>query len=151
MGIVLLACSSLFAQNKVGASGGDLKNGEESMSFTVGQVFHPTTALEDISLNPSIQIPFEINVVLSLLKEEENFFISAYPNPSNGELSLSLDKDDLSNLEYVVTDMYGVSVAFGEISTSKTEIDLSTIDVGAYILSIKKGITELKNIKIVKQ
>lgn len=152
LGTTLLFSSSIIqAQSSFVGSGGDIEMSSGSSSYTVGQVFYPTTDSEEITLNPLIQIPYEINVVLSIAKEEQNFAIHAYPNPFNGEIALSLENDDMSDMEYVVTDMYGVTVASGQISTSQTEIDLTTIDAGAYILSVKKGVTELKNIKLVKQ
>ena len=61
-------------------------------------------------------------------KEEVNIF----PNPSTDELNIV----GLSSGKYVISDIQGKSICFGNISSEQTKIDLKSFTIGTYFIEI---------------
>jgi PKD repeat protein len=66
--------------------------------------------------------------------------ISAYPNPSNGLVSLNLDLAKEDNLNIIISDITGRTVYTEQISSVKrqaVQLDLSRLAEGSYLLKVQ--------------
>ncbi len=59
--------------------------------------------------------------------------ISVYPNPSNGEFTIT--NDDNVNSDIVVYDMLG-QIVYSSAMTAKATVDLSTLGAGTYVVKV---------------
>ena len=73
-----------------------------------------------------------------------------FPVPVTGTLTI-VNKYEVVNSEYKLTDQYGKSVALGEINSGRNEIDLSKLSSGIYFMSITNSFSQVLFYKIVKQ
>ncbi|MDR1726226.1 MAG: T9SS type A sorting domain-containing protein [Bacteroidales bacterium] len=107
------------------------------------------------------KIAVVVNKSLPILyweEDAENFLeivsnensISIYPNPATEKVFISL-KDDFSNKSVCLYDVFGRMIAKQQVYEAKTELDISKIPVGTYLVSIiREGIIVAKN-KLVKK
>jgi hypothetical protein len=88
-------------------------------------------------------------VATGIMQAEAVPEIIVYPNPAGDKLQLTI-KDQLPGGKYVITDIAGKVAAGGEISGLQTEIILSGLENGMYLLRVS-GNKGDKTIKFVKQ
>jgi hypothetical protein len=91
---------------------------------------------------------FNNNVVNKKEKRVENNEIIAFPNPTKGLFKLENNSAIIEAIE--VTDFFGKKIVNKTINSKKTEIDLSDLSQGIYILKIKSDGAE-KVMKIIKE
>jgi hypothetical protein len=78
----------------------------------------------------------------------EQEYVSCYPNPTNGKISIDLD--DETNT-YTFINLLGQEILSGRLTKLNNFIDLSNCENGQYILFIKNSNLEVtKTIKICK-
>ena len=93
----------------------------------------------------------------SILVIEENKIIAdlemgLYPNPSNGEFFLRLDRDDLFDFKFQINDQLGKIILFeNSLKEKETEFNLSSYDRGIYYLIVNNSKLEYqKTFKLIK-
>ena len=70
--------------------------------------------------------------------------ISVYPNPTNGKITLSLNKFEASEKNSVsIIDLKGSELISQPVTQSNTEIDLSSLKSGIYYFKVIKNKQEL--------
>jgi hypothetical protein len=82
---------------------------------------------------------------------ESEHWIEAYPNPTNGRLSLNVHMEPEAGLELTVFDAMGRKVlrqALGE--QTFTELDLSSVPSGMYFIQVANG-TERELIRVTRE
>ena len=86
--------------------------------------------------------------VITDIEEVEQFSISVFPNPTNG--FFFIEKETQENLNLEVINLQGQLIQSKKIAKNKTEIDISNLNAGLYVLKISnlEGKTEL--VKLVK-
>jgi len=110
-----------------------------------------TQALSAINVNSNLLYHGEYNEAASLLsnfklnvftqstvglkENSPNTSFKIYPNPSNGEIKLTLDSPS-QNIRYNVLDLNGRKVVHGKLT--KSSIDLSSVDKGIYFVLLFK-------------
>lgn len=72
---------------------------------------------------------------------------SVFPNPSNGIISIRVDKDDIGS-SYQINDLIGREVLYGILSAEATQVDISNLNSGTYLVRIV-GVTR-RTLKIIK-
>ena len=82
--------SMTYAQQTVPASGGDAVGSGGSSSYTVGQVMYTTNTGANGSVAQGIQQPYEISTLVGLEVTDINLELTAYPNPTNNVIHLSI-------------------------------------------------------------
>ena len=87
---VFMGVGWLHAQQIVPASGGDAVGSGGSSSYTVGQVVYTTNTGVNGSVAQGIQQPYEISTLVGLEVTQINLELSAYPNPTNNVIHLSI-------------------------------------------------------------
>jgi len=75
---------------------------------------------------------------------------SLYPNPTAGQLNVSLEGTELANFNVTITDMLGRTVVTNMAVTNNT-IDVSSLQTGVYQISIMDGATTLDSKKFIKK
>lgn len=79
---------------------------------------------------------FNIHVIVNHFASvgEHPFITTVYPNPTEGLLTLRIDK--IERFEYQVFDMTGQLIISGQAQNGKTTIDLSRYNKGVYFISL---------------
>ena len=82
-------------------------------------------------------VDFDVNVTMNEVEgvEEEQSAMLIYPNPTNGQLTLTLS--DASSFDYQVFNLMGQCVASGKNQGNGVCLDLSHLNQGAYFLSVE--------------
>jgi len=149
--LLLLSAGSLFAQEAIVASGGDISGTGGSVSYTVGQIAYTTISGANGSVSQGAQQPFEISVVLAV---DDNLGIdltmTAYPNPTIDNLNLRIGNLTNENLSYELYDVLGRVVTANKITNTSTNIEMSRLPVATYFLRIKSENKEIKVFRIIK-
>ena len=82
-------------------------------------------------------VDFTIHVVMNHVEgvQEYRFCFVAYPNPTEGKLTLSMS--EASDFSYHVFDLVGQCVMGGNIQGNETSLDLSGLNKGIYFISLE--------------
>ena len=135
---LLLFTSFCFAQQDIVISGGDAKSADGSFSYTVGQILVSQQvrsasiwSKEAIILNHGVQQFF-----IPKCENNDNVIINAYPNPSNGIVNITLSEWDDIEITLSVYDVLGKNILSQKIYKNKTQLNLTSLSTGIYLLSI---------------
>ncbi|HSD15456.1 MAG TPA: T9SS type A sorting domain-containing protein [Flavobacterium sp.] len=119
--------------------------------YAIGDII-PNTASIYFDFNPAIVTnTFTTEFVTTLsVSEFKNLAFMAYPNPTNGTVTIS-SKDNSSIIDTViVNDILGKTIQTKTVNAASTTIDLSDLSSGIYFAKVKSDHSE-SVIKIVKQ
>lgn len=149
--LLLPGLTGLLAQDAIPATGGEASGSGGSASYSAGQVVYTTTTGTNGSVAQGVQQPFEISVV-SVIEEATgiDLMVSAYPNPANDFLILSIDDLEISNLSYQLYDMNGKLLKNRKIEGNRTRIVMNNLVPAIYFLKVADEKKEVKTYKIVK-
>lgn len=146
-----LGLTELQAQTAVTATGGNASGSGGSVSYSVGQVAYQTHTGTNGSVAEGVQQPYEISVVTAIEEAKGiNLSVTAYPNPTNDYLTLSIDELDISNFSYQLYDMNGKLLQNEKITSNQTSITMSNLVPATYFVKVIKGNKEVKTFKIIK-
>lgn len=150
---IMLSTRYLFSQQIVTTAGSTLANSGGTVTFTLGEPVSQTlvgVSSDTIILTQGFNQPI---ITTTTVKENENldFPISVYPNPAVDFLKLSIEKEDVSGLSYIIYDMNGKLIYRQNIENNITDIPIGNIIKGTYLLVVDYGNMDLKVFKIVKQ
>ncbi len=96
----------------------------------------------------SAEGPFTVNMTAVLSNDTfDNASFSAYPNPVNDVLNLSYSSE-ISSVK--VINLLGQEVISRNVGTTSTQIDMSSLQAGAYIVNVTIG-DAVKTIKVIKR
>lgn len=148
--IVLLLGSGglLSAQESVNASGGTAA-GSGSASYSVGQVFVSTIGTT-VTVAPGVQQPIEISVITGIENPEIMLEIKTYPNPANDFVILKTGAKDTQGMNFSLFDLSGNLLHTDPVMGDETNIGLSGLKPGTYLLRITQENMEIKTFKIIK-
>jgi hypothetical protein len=147
----LFLSSVIYAQNNFVAGGGTAIGSNGSVTYSVGQVPFQYQANSNYSIGQGLQQPFEIIPLSNDSFSTISLAMKAYPNPTSSILFLSTRDQDLTDLNYEITDINGRSIQKSTISNSETAIQCEDMAVGIYVLSVKKNSQLIKNFKLIKK
>jgi hypothetical protein len=144
--------TGLQAQESVHATGGEASGSGGSVSYSIGQVVYRTHTGTNGSVAEGVQQPYEISVVTALEEAQGiNRFVTAYPNPTNGFLTLEIQKSEGSNLSYRLHDMNGRLLQNRMITDSRTRIGMGHLVPATYFVTVLRNDQEIKTFKIIKK
>ena len=150
MGFCLLGWGlNLYAQQGSVASGGDASGTGGSVSFSLGQIDYINVTSTGGTITQGIQQPFEI---YSAGIEDNGVKLTTklYPNPTIESVTLQVDKDLLTNLQYQLYDEFGKLLMSNKVENVETAIDMSQLASAPYFLKVLNNTTLLKTYKIIK-
>ena len=114
------------------------KSADGSFSYTVGQILVSQQvrsasiwSKEAIILNHGVQQFF-----IPKCENNDNVIINAYPNPSNGIVNITLSEWDDIEITLSVYDILGKNILSQKIYKNKTQLNLTSLSTGIYLLSI---------------
>jgi hypothetical protein len=149
-----LGLTGLHAQQiheSIPATGGNASGNGGSVSYSVGQVMYQIHISTNGSVAQGVQQPYEISIVTAIEEAKGiNLAVSAYPNPTCDNLTLSITEFDISILSYYLYDMQGKLLQSDMITGNKTSIVLSNLETGTYFVKVIQGNKEVKTFKVIK-
>jgi hypothetical protein len=138
------------AQQATTATGGDATGSGGSVAYSVGQIVYTTHSGTTGSVAQGVQQPYEISVVLGVENSLIDLDISAYPNPTTQNLTLSIGNDISENLHFQLCDLSGKIIERRKISNRTETIHMENLATGPYFLKVSNANNEVKIFKIIK-
>lgn len=142
--------SMAYAQQAVPASGGDAVGSGGSLSYTVGQVVYTTNSGANGSVAQGIQQPYEISTLVGLEVTEINLELTAYPNPTNNVIRLSIGNYENEKLSYQLYDIQGRLLVGNPVKDNPTSIVLQDFSGSLYLLKVLDNNQLIKTFRIIK-
>ena len=140
-----------FAQQDVVTNGGDAKSEGGSFSYSVGQILvsqvEPPSGSwseEAITINHGVQQFFIPNC-----ENNQQVKITAFPNPSNGLVNIELSNWDDVEVSVAVFDVLGKSLLQQPLSKKRTQLNLSQLNSGIYLISIDNVCGSVSSFKLI--
>ena len=133
----LLNFSHTWSQKDFVTAGGDGKSDQGSFSYSIGQILvmqmdTPSSSFfQPISLNNGVQ-----QVFVSACEVNQNIKILATPNPTTGLVNIDIPNWNDVQLNISIYDALGKDILNKTINQRKTQLDLSKLSSGIYILRI---------------
>jgi hypothetical protein len=138
------------AQQANPSTGGDATGSGGSVAYSVGQIVYTTHTGTNGSVAQGVQQPYEISVVLGIENSLIDLDISAYPNPTTQNLTLSIGNDISETLHFQLCDLSGKIIERRKISNRTETIHMENLATGPYFLKVSNANNEVKIFKIIK-
>ncbi|NCU37201.1 T9SS type A sorting domain-containing protein [Candidatus Falkowbacteria bacterium] len=117
----------------------------------MGQVAYKTHIGENGTVSEGVQQPYEISVVIAIEETQGiRLSVSAYPNPINDYLTLSINNFDASKVSFQLFDMKGKLLQSVRITGNQTNISMRNFVPATYFIKVIQSQEEIKTFKIVK-
>ena len=138
--IPLFFTGFLFAQQNTVTSGETFKNDKGSFSISIGQI--------DFLETQGLQQPYVIEKLNVEEKVKTN--ISLFPNPTNGELTLTIENPKAANYTCDIFDANNRLLETINLSSTSNSISLSNYINGVYYVNLKENNAPKSIYKIIK-
>ncbi|MDY0281968.1 MAG: hypothetical protein RBR35_15565, partial [Salinivirgaceae bacterium] len=116
--------ASANAQESNVTSGGEAIGSGGTVSYSVGQVIYSTNESTTGSVAAGVQQPYEISVVVGIDNAASiTCSFVAYPNPTQGMVTIKANDFPYETITYKVFDSNGRLLENGEFDTPKKHID----------------------------
>ena len=138
------------AQEANPASGGEAIGSGGTASYTVGQVNYQSENGSNGSVSEGVQQPYEISVTGIDGVSGITLEAKAYPNPTQGDLWLTLEDINIENLSYQMYDYNGKLIISDVIRNNQTLISMHEYASAIYFLQILSDNSKIKTFKIIK-
>ncbi|MDD2986038.1 T9SS type A sorting domain-containing protein [Flavobacterium sp.] len=142
--------NAALAQSNSVVSGNTATGTSGLATYTVGQIVYKSFSGTNASATQGLQQPFEINALNVDEVPQIQLVASVYPNPTSGNLSLTIKEYDISNIHYQLYDSIGKIILNGQINQNETQIEMVNLPAALYFLKITKNQDNLKTFKIIK-
>ena len=144
-----LGISSGYAQESSNASGGDASGSGGTVAYSIGQVAYTYQTGTNGDINQGVQQALEIYTV-GINEEPTNISLKAFPNPTSDFLSLQFEDYTNEQVDYKIFDLNGKMISSARINGSHTQIDLTSLVKGTYLIEIIEKSKKNKTFKIIK-
>ena len=133
--LVLLGTAGLHAQATVPATGGEASGDGGTVAYSIGQVVYTTNIGITGTVSQGVQQPYEI-ITVGIKETELNISLLIFPNPTADNLTLQVKDYNNEKLSYQLLDIQGKLLGSKVITTSKTQINLSDLSAGTYLINV---------------
>lgn len=140
----------LLAQEVVATAGGTLGNSNGTMSYTIGEGVAQTLTKGDKTLTQGFH-QTTVQVIPISKKKDLDFSITVYPNPTSDLLTVKVEKEDVSGIQFLLFNMNGQLIMQKNMENNETSVSVTQLSTGFYLLKVQAGPIELRTFKIVKQ
>ncbi len=148
--MVLLWVSLAQAQGSANSSGGNATGSGGSVAYSVGQIIYTTNTGSSGTVAQGVQHAYEIFTV-GLKKSELNISLTAFPNPTEDNLTLQISENNNEKLNYQLFDMQGKLLSNGEITEQQTIINTGNLPSATYFICIvNQENKKIQSFKIIK-
>lgn len=142
--------STSQAQEVVATSGGDHQAGGYSLSWTLGEIATESFSAGSFILTQGFHQP-TLTVVSVPELADPGFSIRAYPNPADDFLNLHIDHEEPASFRYVLGDMRGRPIISDRMHGHESQLQLSTLPPGIYLLSVIHENKAVQTFQIIKR
>ena len=139
-----------FSQEAIPASGGDASGVGGTLSYTVGQLVYTNNSGNNGSVAQGVQQPYEISTTVGIEITNISLDFIAFPNPTSGNIVLSIRDFNNEKLNYQLYDMNGKLLKSNKVNAINTTIDMSELPASNYFLNINNDSSIIKSFKIIK-
>jgi hypothetical protein len=148
---VFLFALHVFSQQTIPATGGDASGASGSVSYTVGQIVYSSNSGSNGSEHQGVQQPYEISVITNLDELPEiTLEILAFPNPTDGNLVLSIASLPFESAYCRISDLNGKHLFETKLIQENTDIHMQNYPAGVYLLQVFINTNTTKVFKIIK-
>lgn len=147
-GCMTLSCG-FFAQEAFVANGNEAQGTGGTVSSSIGQVFDQSFSQTTGSVSQGVQQAYEI-FTANITELAKPFNIQVYPNPTDGQIQLSLEAVSFDKLMYRIMDLNGKQLAVESISTTSSSLSFDLYPAGVYLLDILSNKQSIQTFKIIK-
>ncbi len=135
------------SQEVISSQGNSYSNGASSIDFTIGEVIIDTGT--DGSTTITQGFHQTIWNVVGIEDHIPDFEVLVFPNPIQDQLHIKTD--NFNNVNYRLFDAKGRLIMADELKTNLTQLEVSQLTMGAYILQFyDQNQQSLKTIKLTK-
>ena len=151
---ILLGVTAAFAQSAIVPVGGDARNNNGSVSYTVGQIAVQYSANNDgsITVLEGVQQPYEIMTIG--VDEYPQIVLNAvvYPNPTQNLAQLKLNGYEIptGGLRAILYDGNGKQLQHIIITEDITPFQIGQYATGTYYLELRDSQRVLKTFKVIR-
>jgi hypothetical protein len=141
-----------FAQAQVSAnsSGGDATGSGGTVAYSLGQVVYTTNTGGSGSVAQGVQHAYEIFTV-GIKESELNILLTAFPNPTTGNLTLLISDYKNEKWMYLLYDMGGKLLGSEQVSTQQTQINTAGLPSSTYFINVvNQENKKVQSFKIIK-
>ena len=146
---------SLHAQEAITSAGESAKAGTMlTVSWSIGEVMTETFAQQTFKLTQGVQQPkTAIKVISSSPEIPVGYRISAYPNPANDFIVVAIanEKEAMYPLTLKVFDANSKLLFTKQVTANETNIPVSNLPAGIYLLQLTDKKNNVQTFKIIKQ
>lgn len=139
-----------FSQEVVSPAGTDHKNGNGSISWTMGEAIIETLITNQYQLTQGFQQP-KVTVSTFVEDLQHALHIKAYPNPTRDHVILAIEHGFEDSMYYELLGMNGNMLQRQDIESSQTLIRFSDLTPGSYFIRVLNRGSAMKTFVIVKQ
>ena len=148
--IVSFLCAlTVFGQQSVNTSGGNVTNSNGSVSYSIGQVAYGSVSNTNGSVSQGVQQAYQIST-LNFEEQVFNFSLSAYPNPTADNLTLRVGNYRQESLMYRVLDTEGKLVSEANVQGQETVIEMHQLSTATYFVEVHHEGKKVQSFKIIK-
>ena len=147
--VSFLCALTVFGQQSVNASGGNVANSNGSVSYSIGQVAYGSVSNTNGSVSQGVQQAYQIST-LNLEENAFNFSLSAYPNPTADNLTLRVGNYKQESLMYRVLDTEGKLVSEAKVQVQETVIEMDQLPTATYFVAVHHEGKKVQSFKIIK-
>lgn len=140
------------AQETILPAGGEASGSGGTASFSVGQtVYNTYSDISAGSVVEGVQQPYEISVV-TILNDgtDNNFLLSAYPNPVSDYLLLETDIAYPEQISFELLDASGNILQSGILQGVQTKIGTGNLHPACYFIRVFQPGGDIKVFRIIK-
>lgn len=150
--VTLLIASSggLHAQQAVAAAGSEASGTGGTCSYTIGQIAYTSNSGPGGEVNQGVQQPFEILTTVGLEDHTITLSLAAFPNPTNGSMTISVSDYANQKLSYQLFDTRGKLIEEKEIIQPETGVSMHQLAPAAYLLKVTENGQLVKEFQIIK-
>ncbi len=142
--------STSRAQEVIATSGGDHHAGGYSLSWTLGESVTESFVAGSFILTQGFHQPTLTVVSVPELADPE-ISVRAYPNPVDDHLSLHIDHEAPESFRYVLGDMHGRPILSDRMHGQESQLQMSSLPPGIYILSVFHENNTMHTFNIIKR
>lgn len=130
--------SDLLSQQSINSGSANINSPNGQISFSIGQLNYKVDSNFNANISSGIQQVYELSTPSSIY-ESPKVNINVFPNPVQNILTIECDYKHSECFYYELFSTKGQFYQFSDITTNRTQIDISFLISGSYILSVKNG------------
>ena len=135
LAIGLLRVGLAQAQESANASGGDATGNGGTAAYSIGQVAYITNTGSSGIVAQGVQHAYEFFSV-GIKETEQNISLTAFPNPTNNNLTLQISDCNKEKLTYELFDIEGKLISNGQVTSKQTQIFTSSLPSATYFIHV---------------